>query len=117
MFVPSWSNVDWSWARLDAEMPSTATIAAMPIAMPRADSTARSGRARSPAAPSRARSAGVRALDGLSFAVEAGTVFGLLGLGRPVIWLLLFGALFRPGGRDPGFDASSYLEFLTPGSR
>jgi ABC-type lipopolysaccharide export system ATPase subunit len=48
----------------------------------------------------------VRALDGLGFQVEAGTVFGLLGpngagkwiaitLVQPVIWLLLFGAVFK----------------------
>ena len=50
-----------SWAsrsaRLDAEMPTTATIAAMPMAMPSADRAARSRRVRSPvpAAASRSR--------------------------------------------------------------
>ena len=43
-------------AWLDDEMPTTAIIAAMPIAMPRADRTARVGRARRPVVPSRSRS-------------------------------------------------------------
>ena len=43
-------------ARLDAEMPTTATIAAMPMAMPRAVSAVRERRARSPIVPTRARS-------------------------------------------------------------
>ena len=44
-----------SW--LEAEMPTTATIAATPIATPSAESTARPGRVRRPAVPSRSRSA------------------------------------------------------------
>jgi ABC-2 type transport system permease protein len=36
---------------------------------------------------------------------------------QPIIWLLLFGELFRPVVEIPGFAASdsSYLEFITPG--
>jgi aminoglycoside phosphotransferase (APT) family kinase protein len=41
-------------------MPTTATIAAMPMAMPSADRKARSGRVRSPAAPTRATSGNER---------------------------------------------------------
>jgi ABC-2 type transport system permease protein len=34
---------------------------------------------------------------------------------QPVIWLLLFGALFKRAADIPGFSGGSYLEFLTPG--
>jgi ABC-2 type transport system permease protein len=34
---------------------------------------------------------------------------------QPVIWLLLFGALFKRTAEIPGFAGSSYIEFLTPG--
>jgi len=34
---------------------------------------------------------------------------------QPVIWLLLFGALFKSVTRIPGFDGGSYVDFLTPG--
>ena len=34
---------------------------------------------------------------------------------QPVIWLLLFGALFNRTADIPGFTAGSYIEFLTPG--
>jgi ABC-2 type transport system permease protein len=34
---------------------------------------------------------------------------------QPIIWLLLFGALFRRVVELPGFGAASYLDFLTPG--
>ena len=34
---------------------------------------------------------------------------------QPVIWLLLFGALFKSIVHIPGFHSSSYIEFLTPG--
>jgi ABC-2 type transport system permease protein len=34
---------------------------------------------------------------------------------QPVIWLLLFGALFKSVADIPGFASSSYIEFLTPG--
>jgi len=34
---------------------------------------------------------------------------------QPVIWLLLYGALFKNVTRIPGFHAHSYIQFLTPG--
>jgi ABC-2 type transport system permease protein len=34
---------------------------------------------------------------------------------QPVIWLLLFGALFKSVVEIPGFAAESYIDFLTPG--
>jgi ABC-2 type transport system permease protein len=34
---------------------------------------------------------------------------------QPMIWLLLFGALFKSVARIPGFRGGSYVEFLTPG--
>lgn len=34
---------------------------------------------------------------------------------QPMIWLLLFGQLFKRLADLPGFGASSYLEYLTPG--
>jgi ABC-2 type transport system permease protein len=34
---------------------------------------------------------------------------------QPVIWLLLFGALFKRVVEIPGFGSSSYIEFLAPG--
>jgi ABC-2 type transport system permease protein len=34
---------------------------------------------------------------------------------QPVIWLLLFGALFKRAADIPGFTGDSYVEFLTPG--
>ncbi|HZD71265.1 MAG TPA: ABC transporter permease [Actinomycetes bacterium] len=34
---------------------------------------------------------------------------------QPVIWLLLFGALFKSVVEIPGFGVSSYITFLTPG--
>lgn len=43
--------------------------------------------------------------------------FAAITLIQPVIWLLLFGQLFRSVVRIPGFAAehASYLEFITPG--
>jgi len=43
--------------------------------------------------------------------------FAVATLVQPIIWLLLFGQLFRRVVEIPGFDAAggSYLEFLTPG--
>ncbi len=43
--------------------------------------------------------------------------FAVATLVQPIIWLLLFGALFSRVVEIPGFDASqgSYVEFLTPG--
>ena len=34
---------------------------------------------------------------------------------QPVIWLLLFGPLFKSIVNIPGFEARSYIQFLTPG--
>jgi ABC-2 type transport system permease protein len=43
-------------------------------------------------------------------------VFLVINLIQPIIWLLLFGQLFRSVVRIPGFTAGgSFLEFLTPG--
>jgi ABC-2 type transport system permease protein len=36
-------------------------------------------------------------------------------LGQPIIWLLLFGALFKAVTKIPGFHGGSYIDFLTPG--
>jgi ABC-2 type transport system permease protein len=33
---------------------------------------------------------------------------------QPIIWLLLFGALFKSVARIPGFQSGSYISFLTP---
>jgi ABC-2 type transport system permease protein len=38
-----------------------------------------------------------------------------LTLVQPIIWLLLFGALFRRIIEIPGFHGGSYIDFLTPG--
>jgi ABC-2 type transport system permease protein len=34
---------------------------------------------------------------------------------QPIIWLLLYGQLFKRVVELPGFDATSYISFLTPG--
>jgi len=36
-------------------------------------------------------------------------------LTQPIIWLLLFGALFKAVTQIPGFQGGSYVDFLTPG--
>src|SRR4051795_205664 len=36
-------------------------------------------------------------------------------LTQPIIWLLLFGALFKAVTSIPGFHGGSYIDFLTPG--
>jgi len=36
-------------------------------------------------------------------------------LTQPIIWLLLFGALFKAVTEIPGFHGGSYIDFLTPG--
>lgn len=36
-------------------------------------------------------------------------------LTQPVIWLLLFGALFKSVAQIPGFHGGSYIDYLTPG--
>jgi ABC-2 type transport system permease protein len=38
-----------------------------------------------------------------------------IALTQPIIWLLLFGALFKAVTQIPGFHGGSYLDFLTPG--
>ena len=38
-----------------------------------------------------------------------------LTLAQPIIWLLLFGALFKKIVEIPGFGSKSYITFLTPG--
>jgi ABC-2 type transport system permease protein len=40
------------------------------------------------------------------------TLFGLI---QPLIWLVIFGQLFKNLARLPGFPAENYLYFLTPG--
>lgn len=42
-------------------------------------------------------------------------VFVVITLVQPIMWLLLFGALFKSVTDIPGFAGGSYLEFLTPG--
>jgi ABC-2 type transport system permease protein len=34
---------------------------------------------------------------------------------QPVVWLLLYGALFKSVTRIPGFSSDSYMQFLAPG--
>ncbi len=34
---------------------------------------------------------------------------------QPIIWLLLFGALFKDVAKIPGFGSGSYITYLTPG--
>ena len=34
---------------------------------------------------------------------------------QPIVWLLLYGALFKNVTRIPGFHTHSYIQFLTPG--
>src|ERR1700754_1689799 len=41
--------------------------------------------------------------------------FVVITLVQPLIWLLLFGALFKAVTKIPGFAAGSYLDYLTPG--
>jgi ABC-2 type transport system permease protein len=38
-----------------------------------------------------------------------------ISLVQPVVWLLLFGAVFKKAAEIPGFTGGSYVEFLTPG--
>ena len=42
-------------------------------------------------------------------------IFLVITLVQPMMWLLLFGQLFKRVTEIPGFGTSSYLEFLTPG--
>ena len=41
--------------------------------------------------------------------------FLFIALVQPIIWLLLFGALFKAVTEIPGFGGGSYIDFLTPG--
>jgi ABC-2 type transport system permease protein len=41
--------------------------------------------------------------------------FMVITLVQPLIWLLLFGALFKGITEIPGFAADSYIDYLTPG--
>src|SRR6201999_2301466 len=41
--------------------------------------------------------------------------FVVIMLIQPMIWLLLFGQLFKRVVELPGFAAGSYIDFLTPG--
>jgi ABC-2 type transport system permease protein len=41
--------------------------------------------------------------------------FVAITLVQPIIWLLLFGALFKSVANVPGFTGESYVEFLAPG--
>src|ERR1700754_4534099 len=41
--------------------------------------------------------------------------FMVITIVQPLIWLLLFGALFKAVTQIPGFASGSYLDFLTPG--
>ena len=38
-----------------------------------------------------------------------------ISLVQPIVWLLLYGALFKKIVEIPGFGAGSYIDFLTPG--
>ena len=42
-------------------------------------------------------------------------VFVLISIVQPILWVLLFGQLFRAVTTIPGFGASSYVQFLAPG--
>src|SRR5690349_23555472 len=41
--------------------------------------------------------------------------FMVITIVQPLIWLLLFGALFKAVTQIPGFHSESYLDYLTPG--
>jgi len=42
-------------------------------------------------------------------------IFVVITLAQPMIWLLLFGQLFKRVVEIPGFTGGSYIDFLTPG--
>jgi ABC-2 type transport system permease protein len=42
-------------------------------------------------------------------------VFIAMSVFQPILWVLLFGALFGSVARLPGFEATSYVQFLAPG--
>jgi len=39
----------------------------------------------------------------------------VISLVQPIVWLLLYGQLFKRVVELPGFNASSYISFVTPG--
>jgi ABC-2 type transport system permease protein len=53
-------------------------------------------------------------LRGLRALIRQPAYLGIT-LTQPIIWLLLFGALFKAVTRIPGFHGASYVDFLTPG--
>ena len=53
-------------------------------------------------------------LRGLRVFVRHPAYLGMT-LMQPIIWLLLFGALFKAVTQIPGFGGGSYIDFLTPG--
>lgn len=53
-------------------------------------------------------------LRGIRVLVRQPAYLGMT-LTQPIIWLLLFGALFKAVTRIPGFHGGSYINFLTPG--
>ena len=53
-------------------------------------------------------------LRGIRVQVRQPAYLGMT-LTQPIIWLLLFGALFKAVTRIPGFHGGSYINFLTPG--
>ncbi len=42
-------------------------------------------------------------------------VFVILSVAQPILWVAMFGALFRSVVEIPGFGATSYVQFLAPG--
>ncbi len=42
-------------------------------------------------------------------------VFVIISIVQPILWVLLFGQLFRSVTTIPGFGSSSYVQFLAPG--
>jgi ABC-2 type transport system permease protein len=53
-------------------------------------------------------------LRGLRALIRQPAYLGIT-LTQPIIWLLLFGALFKAVTQIPGFHGGSYVDFLTPG--
>jgi ABC-2 type transport system permease protein len=42
-------------------------------------------------------------------------VFVIISIVQPILWVLLFGQLFRSVTTIPGFESNSYVQFLAPG--
>ncbi len=49
------------------------------------------------------------------YLIQMQTAYIVISLVQPIIWLLLFGALFKEVVTIPGFGGGSYITFLTPG--